>query len=125
MERQRTTPNPSSQIREMMRFPGNSVAKEQKLQNFRVARSQYRHCSSMSQKDVQMGDFELLVDNMAGLFFKGAYGVVDSCSILIKMKKHNDEREKDLELMRQRHLERNRIVSSRNVHTVEGKHTSI
>ncbi|CAH8274265.1 unnamed protein product, partial [Arabidopsis lyrata] len=71
MERQRTTPNPSSQIREMMRFPGNSVAK-----NFRVARSQYRHCSSMSQKDVQMGDFELLVDNMAGLFFKGAYGVV-------------------------------------------------
>ncbi|CAL9228084.1 unnamed protein product [Arabidopsis halleri] len=121
----------------MMRFPGNSVAK-----NFRVARSQYRHCSSMSQKDVQMGDFELFVDNMAGLFFKGAYGVVGFVlggltstgvsekvqkeeEILIIMKKHNDEHEKDLELMRQRHLERNRIVSSRNVHTVEGKHTSI
>ncbi|CAL9228082.1 unnamed protein product [Arabidopsis halleri] len=122
----------------MMRFPGNNVAK-----NFRlVRRSQYRHCSSMSDKDVQMGDFELLVDNMAGLFFKGAFGVVGfvlggltSTGVsekiqkdeedLIRLEKLNDENEMKLDLLRKMQLERHRIYSSRNVYTVEGKDTSI
>ncbi|CAL9228075.1 unnamed protein product [Arabidopsis halleri] len=96
----------------------------------------------MSDKDVQMGDFELFVDNMAGLFFKGAFGVVGfvlggltSTGVsekiqkdeedLIRLEKLNDENEMKLDLLRKMQLERHRIYSSRNVYTVEGKDTSI
>ncbi|CAH8383917.1 unnamed protein product [Eruca vesicaria subsp. sativa] len=93
-------------------------------------RAQPRDFSSVSEKDVPMGDLELFVNNVAGLCFKGVSGVVgfvlagltvpgvsenvkNDEKMIIHMKQNNDKRELNMEEMRIEQLERNRKHLSR------------